>query len=100
MGGVGIVVERHEAVFRDNGFGSCYSFFASELCFLWYLNVSLTTFESGLLVQRLQQFLVGLEVDALDTDMLNLQFFTRLITSFITIMRRISQIFGRISNNQ
>ena len=98
MGGIGIVVERHEAVLRDDGFGFCYSFFATELCFLRHLDVSLTTLESGLLVQRLQQFLVGLEGDALDTDMLNLQFFTRLITSFITNVCKISQIFCRFSN--
>ena len=73
-------------------------FFATELCFLRHLDVSLTTLETDILVQRLQQFLVRFEVDALDTDMLNLQFFTRLITSFITIVCKISQIFCRFIN--
>ena len=72
VGGIGIVVERHESVLCDNGFGPCYSFFAffaTKLCFLRHLDVSLTTLESGLLVQCLQQFLIGLEVDSLDADM-------------------------------
>ena len=50
VGGVGIVVERHEAVLHDNGFSPCYSFFATELCLLRHLEVSLTTLESGLIV--------------------------------------------------
>ena len=56
MGGIGIVVERHEAVLLDDGFGPCQSFFASEFCLLRHLDISLTAFETGILVQRLQQF--------------------------------------------
>ena len=55
VGGVGVVVERHEAVLRDNGFGACYSFLKAELRLLRHLGFYLTTLESGLLVQRLQQ---------------------------------------------
>ena len=36
VGGIGIVVERHEAVLRDNGFGSCYSFFVPLFFFPFY----------------------------------------------------------------
>ena len=68
VGGVGIVVERHEAVLLYNSFGPCYSILATELCLLWHLDVRLSTLESGLLIQRLQQFLIRLEVDALDED--------------------------------
>ena len=52
-GGVGIVVERHEAVLRYNGLSLFQSFLATELCLLWHLDVSLTTLENGLFVQRL-----------------------------------------------
>ena len=66
VGGVGIVVERHEAVLRYNGLSSCQTFFATEFCLLWHLDFSLTTLESCLLVQCLQQFCIRLEVYALE----------------------------------
>lgn len=63
VGGVGIVIECHKTILFYNGFGPCYSFFATEFCFLRHLDVSLTTLESGFLVQRLQQLLIGFEVN-------------------------------------
>ena len=71
MGGVGIVVERHKSVLLNDGLSPCQTFFATERCLLRQLHLSLTTLEGGLLVQRLQQLLVGLEVDTLDADRLD-----------------------------
>ena len=76
MGGVGIVVERHEAVLLDNGFGPCYSFLATELSLLWH------------------HFHVANTYSFLDSTIL----FSLFFVPFVTKSHRISLIFGGISN--